>query len=212
MDDFEFEVPMIPLVGNAKDSTLPTPGEYNFWNALKNRILYLDFEITPDYDLIEMSKVIIQMNMVEKDIPKEELKPIYIFIHSFGGDSFQSTAFCDLLLASRIPIVTVAMGAAMSAGSEILMAGHKRYAFKHAQILIHAGYGSIQGTQSEIEEFQKNNKKNLARTKEYILERTTIDEKTFNKNKNKDWYIIGDELVSYHIVDKLINSIEDIFE
>lgn len=99
----------------------------------------------------------------------------------------------------------------MSAGFEILIAGHKRYAFKHSQTLVHAGYASIQGTQSEIEEFQKNNKKQLERTKEYILSRTTIDEKQFNRNRNKDWYITGQDLIDYHVVDKLIDNIEDIF-
>lgn len=46
--------------------------------------------------------------------------------------------------------------------------------------------------------------------KEYILERTSIDEKTFNKNKNKDWYLTSKELIDYHVVDALIENIDDI--
>ena len=67
------------------------------------------------------------MNIKEKDIPEEELKPIRIFIHSYGGDLEQATFFSDLLLSSRIPITTVAMGVAMSAGFLIFLAGSKRY-------------------------------------------------------------------------------------
>lgn len=201
----------LPIIGNAKASEIPAPEEYTYWKLRENRCFTIDYEIEDDYALLELGKVIIQMNIDEKDIPKEELKPIYIFIHSFGGDGFQGNYFADLLIASRIPIVTVAMGAAMSAGFEILIAGHKRYAFKHSQTLVHAGYASMQGTQSEIEEFQKNNKKQLARTKEYVLSRTKIDEKMFNRNKNKDWYITGDDLVTLGVVDKLIDNIEDIF-
>ena len=201
----------LPILGHAKESDIPSPEEYTYWKLRENRCFTIDYEIEDDYALIELGKVIIQMNMDEKDIPKEELKPIYILVHSFGGDGFQSIYFADLLIASRIPIITIAMGAAMSAGFEILIAGHKRYAFKHSQTLVHAGYASMQGTQSEIEEFQKNNKKQLARTKEYVLSRTKIDEKTFNRNKNKDWYITGDDLVTLGVVDKLIDNIEDIF-
>ena len=194
----------LPIIENIKSDGFLTPEEYTYWKARESRTFVIDYEIDEDYSLIELSKTIIQMNMDEKDIPREELKPIYIFIHSFGGDSFQSSYFADLLIASRIPIVTVAMGAAMSAGFEILIAGHRRYAFKHTQTLVHAGYASFQGTQSEIEEFQKNNKKQLERTKEYVLDRT-------NRNRNKDWYITGEDLVKYHVVDKIIDNIEDIF-
>lgn len=201
----------LPVIENIKSEGFLSPEEYTYWKARESRTFIIDYEIDEDYSLIELSKTIIQMNMDEKDIPKEELKPIYIFIHSFGGDSFQSSYFADLLIASRIPIVTVAMGAAMSAGFEILIAGHRRYAFKHTQTLVHAGYASFQGTQSEIEEFQKNNKKQLERTKEYVLSRTSIDEKLFNRYRSKDWYITGDDLVKYHVVDKIIDNIDEIF-
>ena len=47
--------------------------------------------------------------------------------------------------------------------------------------------------------------------KEYILSRTSIDEKVFNKNKTKDWYLTAEELIKYNVVDKLIDSLDDIF-
>ena len=44
-----------------------------------------------------------------------------------------------------------------------------------------------------------------------ILSRTEIDEKTFNKNKSKDWYLTSDELIKFKVVDKLITNFDDIF-
>ena len=202
---------IVPMVGDLKADSLPSPEEYTYWCLRNNRIFVIDYEIDDDYSLIELGKIILQMNIEEKDIPKDDLKPIYILIHSFGGDSFQTSFFCDLLISSRIPIVTVAMGAVMSAGFEILIAGHKRFSFRHTQTLVHSGYASFQGTQSEIEEFQKNNRKQLDRAKDYVLSRTSIDAKLFNKNRNKDWYITGEDLVKYHVVDKIIENIEEIF-
>lgn len=202
----------VPIIGAMKDNDLPSPEEYTYWKLREQRVFSIDYEIDEDYSLIELGKVIIQMNIEEHDIPKEELKPIYIFVHSFGGDLRQSMFFCDLVIASRIPIITIAMGAAMSAGFNIFLAGHKRYAFKHAQLLVHAGYAGFEGTASEMEEFNKNYKKQIAEMKDYILERTDIDEKVFNKNKNKDWYLTSEELVKYNVVDKLIDNFNDIFE
>lgn len=150
------------------------------------------------------------MNIEEKDVDKSELQPIRLFVHSYGGDLEQANFFCDLIQSSRIPIITIAMGVAMSAGFLIFLAGHKRYAFKHTQMLIHSGSGSFTGTAEQIEEAQRNYKKQIEGMKAYILERTSIDEKTFNKNKTKDWYLSSEDLLKYEIVDNIITDISEI--
>ena len=197
----------IPLIGDTKESQLPSPEEYTYWKDRKNRTFYVDYEIDECYSLVELAKIIIQINIEERDIPKEQLQPIRLFIHSYGGDLEQANFFCDLVQASRIPIITIAMGVAMSAGFLIFLSGHKRYAFKHTQMLVHSGSAAFQGTAEQIEEAQKNYKKQIEEMKAYILERTEIDEKTFNKNKNKDWYLSSDELLKYHVIDEVITDI-----
>ena len=197
----------IPLVGDTKESQLPTPEEYTYWKDRKNRTFYVDYEIDECYSLVELAKIIIQMNIEERDIPKEQLQPIRLFIHSYGGDLEQANFFCDLVQASRIPIITIAMDVAMSAGFLIFLSGHKRYAFKHTQLMVHSGSAAFQGTAEQIEEAQKNYKKQIEEMKTYILEKTTIDEKTFNKNKNKDWYLSSDELLKYHVIDEIITDL-----
>lgn len=200
----------LPLVGQIKASEIPEPEEYTYWKSRASRTFYIDYEIDETYSLVELAKIIIQMNIDEANIPVEELKPIRIFIHSYGGDLGQTNFFCDLVQTSRIPIITIAMGVAMSAGFLIFLAGHKRYAFKHTQMLVHAGSASFNGTASEIEEAQKNYKKQIDEMKSYILERTNIDEKTFNKNKNKDWYLTTDDLLKYNVIDGIITDISTI--
>lgn len=206
MELLEFIIP-----DELKDTTLPSPEELNYWQMRKNRTFVIDYEIDDNYALIELSKVIIQMNMEEKDIPKDELKPIYLWIHSYGGDLEQANYFCDLCMTSRIPIVTIAMGVAMSSGFLIFLSGFRRYAFKHSQLLVHTGSAGFQGTAEQIEEAQKNYKKQISEMKQYILSRTTIDEKTFNKNKSKDWYLTVDELTKYNVVTKIVDSFDEIF-
>lgn len=204
----EFLIPSI--LNDAESEKYLSPELYTYWKARENRTFYIDYEICEDYSLIELGKIIIQMNMEEKDIPKNELKPIYLFVHSYGGDLDQSQMFCDLLISSRIPIITIAMGVAMSSGFLIMLAGHKRYAFKHSQLLVHTGSGTLAGTAEQIEEAQKNYKKQINAMKDYILERTQIPEKVFNKNKTKDWYLTTNELIEYNVVDKLIDKFDDI--
>lgn len=199
---------VVPIVDNMKDRQYPTPEEYTYWKSRGNRTFFIDYEIDECYDLLELSKIIIQMNMEERNIENPE--PIFIFIHSYGGDIEQANYFCDLVQSSHIPIVTIGMGVAMSAGFLIFLSGVRRYAFKHCQMLVHSGSAAFQGTAEQIEEAQKNYKKQIDSMKEYILERTDIDEKTFNKNRNKDWYLTCDELEKYHITDKIITSFDEI--
>lgn len=197
----------IPLIGNTKESQLPTPEEFTYWKDRENRTFYIDYEIDECYSLVELAKIIIQMNIDEKDIEKEDLKPIRLFIHSYGGDLEQANFFCDLVQSSRIPIITIAMGVAMSAGFLIFLSGHKRYAFKHSQLMVHSGSAAFQGTAEQIEEAQKNYKKQIEAMKTYILEKTEIDEKTFNKNKNKDWYLTSNEMLNYKVIDEVITDL-----
>lgn len=198
------------ILDDAENDEYLSPEMYTYWKARESRIFYIDYEIEEDYSLIELGKIIIQMNIEERDIKKEDLQPIYLYIHSYGGDLEQAFWFSDLLLSSRIPIITVAMGAAMSAGFLIFCAGHKRYAFRHSQLLVHSGSAGFQGTAEQIEEAQKNYKKQINEMKEYILSRTKIPEKVFNRNKTKDWYLTVNELVEYNVVDKIVESFDEI--
>lgn len=203
------EILELPLVGTTKGSDVPTPEVYTYWKDRKNRTFYIDYEIDEDYSLVELSKIIIQMNIEEKDVENPE--PIRLFIHSYGGDIEQALYFCDLVKASRIPIITIGMGVAMSAGFLIFLSGSKRYAFSHTSMLVHSGSAAFQGTAEQIEEAQKNYKKQIEQMKSYILDNTTIDEKTFNKNRNKDWYLTSTELQKYGVVDDIITDLSMIF-
>lgn len=205
----EIKIPAI-LTGMDEEHKYPTPEEYTYWKSRNNRTFYIDYEIDECYNLIELSKIIIDMNIEEKDIPRNELKPIFIFVHSYGGDIEQANYFCDLLISSRIPIITIGMGVCMSAGFLIFLAGHKRVAFKHCQMLVHSGSAGFQGTAEQIEEAQRNYKKQLEEMKRYILARTNIDEKTFNKNRTKDWYLTSDDLLGFNVIDKFVDTFEDI--
>ncbi len=195
----------IPLIGGLKEDQLPSPEEYTYWKSRESRTFYIDYEIDEDYSLVELSKIIIQMNIEEKDV--ENPKPIRIFLHSYGGDIEQALYFCDLVKSSRIPIITIGMGVAMSAGFLIFLAGKERYAFEHTSMLVHSGSAAFQGTAEQIEEAQKNYKKQIEQMKSYILANTNIDEKTFNKNRNKDWYLSSDELLKYGIIDEVITDL-----
>lgn len=189
-------------------SVLPKPDEMLYWELKEQRTYWIDYEIDDAYLLITLAKEIIRINNEEAGITTPE--PIILYIHSYGGDLDQAQFFCDLVESSRVPIITVATGAAMSAGLLIFLSGERRYAFRHSSLLIHQGSASFSGTAEEIDSAQKSYKRKLDKMKRYILSRTSINEKLFEKNKTKDWYVSGDELISLGIADKIIENFGDI--
>ena len=212
--DFDFpEISAFVLPKEVKDNQLPDPRELAYQKARKNRIFYVDFEIDSetgtDKDLTLITKTIIEMNIEEANIPEKDLKPITIFVNSYGGDLDVSLNLADVIMASRIPIITVAMGVAMSAGFIIFLSGTRRYVFNHTNLLIHSGSATLAGTAEQVAAAQTNYKAQLAQMKDLILARTEIPEKVYNKNKTKDWYLTIDDVKNYKIA-TVVNSLSEI--
>ena len=115
------------------------------------------------------------------------------------------------MIMSKTPVITVNIGSAYSGESLLLMAGHKRYAFKYSKAMVHSGGTSgMTGTYEQTEAAQKIYKKQIDEMGKYILERTNIPETLFKKNKTKDWYMDHDEQVKYGLVDSIIESLGEI--
>ena len=190
------------------DVKLPSPDLVHYYKDYDERNISIDYDI--DDNLFEVTKQIMEYNRKDKDIPAEKRKPINIYVMSYGGDLYQAYACISTMLASKTPIRTINMGVAMSAGILLLLAGHERYAMKYSTAMIHQGSGGAQGTFSEMEEQQKNYRKLIDCMRDYILDRTNIDMKLYNKNKTKDWFLTDKEQVELGIVSKIVDDIDTI--
>lgn len=188
---------------------LPDPYLYTYYNDLRNRILYLDEEIKRE-TLIPLTKMILAWNNEDKETPIKQRKPIKILIYSYGGEVDATLHFIDVCLMSKTPIWTFNMGVAMSGGFYILLAGHKRFAVKNSQSLVHQGAGSFDGSAEEIKTHTTQYNKLLKTLADYTLERTKIPKSLFDKKKKSEWFINGVEQVELGVVDEIITDI-DIF-
>ena len=205
------ELDNIPLdTGVVKfNDMLPDPYLYTYYNDLRNRILYLDEEIKRE-TLIPLTKMILAWNNEDKETPIKQRKPIKILIYSYGGEVDATLHFIDVCLMSKTPIWTFNMGVAMSGGFYILLAGHKRFAVKNSQSLVHQGAGSFDGSAEEIKTHTTQYNKLLKTLADYTLERTKIPKSLFDKKKKSEWFINGVEQVELGVVDEIITDI-DIF-
>lgn len=187
---------------------LPSPELLTYYRDLEDRTIWIDYGV--DESILEVSKLIMYFNKLDKGIPVEERKPIKLLLYSYGGDGQACFSLLDVISLSKTPVWTVNMGVAMSAGLLILLGGHKRFCLKNSTALAHSGSGGASGTFEQTEAQMKDYKRFVDTMRNYIIERTNIDTKTWNKYKSKEWYLYSEDQIKYHVVDKIIDDIDEI--
>lgn len=196
-------------VGPQANLQLADPELVSYYKEINNRTIWLTKEI--DESLFEESKLIIQWNREDErnNIPVEERKPIFVLIHSYGGDLFSCRHFTDILDLSKTKIITVNIACAMSAGALIYISGHERYCFKNSTALLHLG-SSSQGTTSfnDAQEANKSWKRMVEDMKTMIVERTKISKQMLSRRTKSDWYITSSEQLEYGLCDKIVDDID----
>ena len=202
------ELMKVLIPGNLENLQLPSPELLTYYRNLDNRVIWIDYGV--DESILEVSKLIMYFNKLDKDIPTEERRPIKLLLYSYGGDGQACFSLLDVIGLSKTPVYTINMGVAMSAGLLILLAGHKRFCLKNSTALAHSGSGGASGTFEQTEAQMKDYKRFVETMRDYIIERSDIDTKTFNRYKNKEWYLYAKDQIKYHIVDKVIDDIDEI--
>lgn len=203
---------LIAIPESLENMQLPSPELLGYYRDEKDRILWIEGEVSEDaFSLFELSKLILNYNKEDKDIPVEQRKPIKIFINSPGGELEPTLAFVGLMNISKTPIWTINACWGASAAGLILMAGHKRFALPNTTCLIHSGSGQVGGTYEQTTEQMKNYKYLVDKMRDFVLDKTKIDSKLFKKNNSKDWYIYTDEMLSLGIVDEIVEDLDILF-
>lgn len=187
---------------------LPEPESVNFFRLYEKRIVYVIGEI--DEWLLEISKMIQLANIEDACKPIEERMPIKIFIFSEGGEDQATWNFVDFVAASKTPVWTINAGICMSNGLSMLLSGHKRFALKHSTGMYHSGSAGLQGTKEQVDAATKYIASQDKVYEKWFMEHCNVDPKLFNRNKKKDWYMTADEMLEYGMIDKIIDSLDEV--
>lgn len=203
LNDLELTLPEICTTGTIPTMQLPDAGEYNYWDFYTNRILTIDGEIT-DWDY-NIAKSIIGYNMHSTDN-----SPIVLLINSIGGLLDVTYSIIDTIKISRIPVWTVNMGQALSGGCMIFLAGEKRFTLPHSWCMTHMGSGGTSGNYDQSKEQQKVWDEQVKNMGEYIMSQSGIDDKTWRKYKNKDWWLNSEQQLEFGFATDKLEDIDQI--
>lgn len=188
------------------DTTMPDPVILEFYRRLKNREILWNADI--DDSAVDVALYIRKWNAEDKDVEVENRKPIKIFINSDGGRVDTVLHMIDMINLSKTPIYTIGMGRVYSSGGLLLMSGHKRYIFPHTSCLIHDGSSGAIGSIGKMLDNLEFTKELERRVKDFILSRTRISKKLYDKNYRNDWYMFSEEMIKFGIADEIITDID----
>lgn len=191
------------------DVTLPPPFLRDYYRDEAERIYWVDDEINDN--LLELVKMIIRCNKEDKGIPAEQRKPIKVFISSPGGETQAMWSAMQAIQTSKTPCWTINLSYAYSAGAELLVAGHKRFALRGSTTMIHRGSCFIGGEQSVVESTQKHMKAMEQKYQDFLLSHTKIDPKVYKKKASADMFFDEYEALANGIVDFVVDDFDILF-
>lgn len=173
-------------------------------NLLENRIIYLNDEIS-EFTIDMVAMPILMMNELEKDIPTEKLRPLIIYMNSYGGSADACSYLIEVIENSRIPIHCKVLSMAASAGLYITIACHKRYGSKNSIYLLHKGSIQLRGNMGEAEDIMDFYKEEIGSIfDDLIIRRTKITKEELKKIRRKETYCLGEKALEYGFIDEIV--------
>lgn len=178
------------------------------------RVLYLSGDIDSS-NVSEIVKQIVNINAFDNAMISKyrmyDLKPIQLYIQSFGGSITDMWAVIDTIESSDTPIMTFCSGYCMSAAALIFIAGHYRYMSEHSSMMFHqmtvGNFDKINDFKLEQHRFDCMHKDMI----KYIKKHTNLKKKFFKKfDKNKeDVYLDAKKCLKYGICDKILDKTDN---
>jgi ATP-dependent Clp protease protease subunit len=166
---------------------------------LDNRIIFLDGPIHDgSANLIIMKMLFLQSENRHQDI--------HLYINSPGGSVTATLAIYDIMQFIECDVATYCVGLSASGGA-ILVAGGtkgKRFALKHAKMMIHQPYGQVGGQVSDIEIQAKDILASRELLNEILADHTGQPIATIARDTQRDHYLTATQACEYGLVDEIL--------
>ena len=166
---------------------------------LENRVIFLQGEI---YDG-NANELVMKLLYLQSENRRKE---IHFYINSPGGSVSATLAIYDTMQMISCPVATYCVGLAASGGAVLLAGGvkGKRFALKHAKVMIHQPHGGVGGQVSDIE-IQANE---ILRTRvalnEILAGHCGKTAEEIAKACDRDYYMTSEEAKAFGIVDDIL--------
>ncbi|MEP7103448.1 MAG: ATP-dependent Clp protease proteolytic subunit [Candidatus Dojkabacteria bacterium] len=167
---------------------------------LKERIVFVSGEINDQM----ANSIIAQLLFLQKE---DATKDIVMYINSPGGHVQSGMAIVDTMNHIKPDVSTIVVGWAASMGAVLLASGKKgkRFALKHADVMLHQPMGGAEGQATDIEISAKHILKTRDNLYKHLAECTNQAKEKIEKDFDRDYWMDAEQSKEYGIIDKIID-------
>ena len=147
-------------------------------------------------------------------LASENDEPITLYISSPGGHVESGDVVYDIIKFIKPVVRVIGTGWVASAAATIYLAADKenRFALPNTRFLIHQPLGGSRGDATDIAIQAEQMVKTRSRINQLIAEETGQPVDKVAQDTDRDYWMTVDEAISYGIVSKVVNSIEQLSE
>lgn len=164
----------------------------------------------------DITRLILDFNAQDHDVPEQDRCPIKLFIDSPGGDSGEGFTLADVIEQSKTPVWTINLGQWSSMGFLIGIAGHRRLSLPSSTFLWHdgsAGYlgssGKVQDTADFIKRFEREV------VKPHVLKHSShpdvFTEKFYDDHVREEFYMLPTDALKFGFIDEIVTDLRILY-
>jgi ATP-dependent Clp protease, protease subunit len=126
-----------------------------------------------------------------------------VVIDSYGGQVYSLLEMISLLSSSRLPVVTVCEGKAMSCGACLFGFGKERYMSEDATLMIHPvsswSHGKVEDIKADANETERLNRLIFTRLAKQIGHKDDYFLKLIDHKKQAEWFLTAREAKKHNL-------------
>ncbi|MDX2075838.1 MAG: Clp protease ClpP [bacterium] len=143
---------------------------------------------------------------LSRGLEGQPLTPIWLHIHSYGGDLFTGFSIADQLAMIKSPIYTVVEGICASAATLIAMTGTRRYILPSSFMLIHQLSSMVWGTHENFKDEMALQQKAMDRLINFYAKRSKTDVEKIRAMLTRDFWMDAELCIENGFVDEILSA------
>ncbi len=143
---------------------------------------------------------------LSRGLEGQPMTPIWLHIHSYGGDLFSGFSVADQLAMIKSPVYSVVEGICASAATLIAMSCAKRYILPNSFMLIHQLSTVVWGTHEQFKDELSMQSKAMDRLVSFYADHSNVSEDDIRKMLMRDFWIDAEAAVQHGFVDDILRG------
>jgi ATP-dependent protease ClpP protease subunit len=148
----------------------------------------------------------LRSQQVARGIEDTAQTPIWIHIHSYGGDLFSGFSIADQLKLIKSPIYTVVEGVCASAATLIALSGNKRYILPNSFMLIHQLSTMAWGTHEQFKDEMNLQENAMQRLVRFYGAHSKMSEGELRDLLKRDYWMDSETCLKNGFVDEILGA------